>query len=530
MRSTSSPSAAEEPGGVATRARPRRIATPAGRRALVPAALFAAAALISGFTMLRGLDPFDEGLMLQAARRVGDGQLPYRDFLWAYGPAQPYLLGGLFKAFGVSLIDWRILRVLADAGVALVVYAIARREAGPRVALAGWLAAACVMAQPRSANPFPLALLAGLGAVALITAGPPTRRRVAGAAALTALAAAFRLDFAIYAGVAVAVALVAGRQWRAAAGYAGLTAGLTLVVYLPFLVAIGPADLYDALVGGSLREKEYWTLPFPWAYDGGLGGLRDAKDVLDFYVPVLLVAGFAVAAVATALRLRADVRRPPAAWLALLAFAAGGVAYLLSRTDEFHTTPLFVVLAVLLPIIIARGGPRPVALLAAAVLGLLVLQGTWNRASALLRPPELAPVDVAVADGAKAPPAEARSLARMVRLVQERVPPGHPIYVAPRRSDLVRFNAPLVYVLTERDNPTRRDFGLETSAAAQAEIVATLRRVRPKAVVRWTDPIQNVQEPNLRGRPSGVHTVDDYLAIDYRLLERAGYYDVLVPR
>jgi hypothetical protein len=509
-------------------ARPR-----CGVRPRTAAALFLGAALISGFTMLRGLDPFDEGLVLQAARRVVDGQLPYEDFLWAYGPAQPYLQGGLFEVFGVSVVQWRIIRVLADAGVALAVYVLVRREAGPRLALAGWLAAACIMAQPRSANPFPLALLAGLGALAVITAGPPTRGRVLGAAALTVVAAAFRLDFGIYAGVAVVAALAAGRQWRAGGGYLAATAAGTLLVYLPFALVSGPADLYDALVGTSLREKEYWTLPFPWTYDGGLSGLRDVKDLLDYYVPALLLVACAVTLVAVVLRLRADRRITPL-MAGLVAYGVGGVAYLLSRTDEFHTAPLFVIAAIALPIVVARewgsSGFLPVAVAAAVVLTLLTAHGAWNRTSALLRPPDLDTVDVEVADGAKAPPDEARAVERMVRAVQSRVPPGEPIYVAPRRSDLVRFNAPLVYVLTERDNPTRRDFGLETSAAAQDRIVATLERVRPRVIVRWTAPIQVVREPNLRGRPTGVRTLDAYIARDYRLLERAGSYDVLVPR
>src|SRR5919108_6124971 len=67
---------------------------------LAPALLFFGAALIAAFTLLRGVDPFDEGLMLSAARRVGDGQLPYRDFLWSYGPGQPYLLAGVAEVFG----------------------------------------------------------------------------------------------------------------------------------------------------------------------------------------------------------------------------------------------------------------------------------------------------------------------------------------------------------------------------------------------------------------------------------------------
>ena len=84
--------------------------------------LLAAGALISGFTILRRIDPFDEGVVLEAARRVMQGQLPHQDFLWAYGPADPYLMAGLFKSFGVSLLDCRILRVVSDAASALAVF------------------------------------------------------------------------------------------------------------------------------------------------------------------------------------------------------------------------------------------------------------------------------------------------------------------------------------------------------------------------------------------------------------------------
>jgi hypothetical protein len=409
--------------------------------------------------------------------------------------------------------------LLADAGVALLVYIFVRREAGPRCALAAWLGAACFMAQPLSANPFPLALLWGLAAIYLATRDDPS---LVGAGALTALAAAFRLDFGVYAGAAVLVALLAGRRWRAGATYAGVAAGLTLLAYLPFLIAAGPDHLYHALIGISLHDKDYWTLPFPFAYHGGLGGLRDVKDVLDFYVPLVAVAGLALAALALVLRAL------PASGVALAVFGAGGLAYVLGRTDDLHTTPLLVVLAALLPLVAVKA--RRLAPVAIALLALLVLHGAWNRASALVRPPDLTPVHVPVADGTEAPPADARAIEAMVAAVQSRVPAGQPIYVLSARSDLVRFNNPLVYVLTERDNPTGHDFGLDTAAPAQARTVATLERVRPRAIVRWTDPVSLVREPNLRGRPTGVRTLDDWAAGNYRLAERDGRYEVLVPR
>jgi hypothetical protein len=244
------------------------------------------------------------------------------------------------------------------------------------------------------------------------------------------------------------------------------------------------------------------------------------------------VAGLAIAAVAGLVRLGRHRRLTPV-WPALLVFAAGALAYVLSRADDVHTTPLLVILAALLPIVVARAqdsGTRVIAVTAGVVLALLLAHGVWNRASALLRPPDVDTVHVAVADGVEAPPSEARAVEAMVAAVQRRVPPGQPIYAVTERSDLVRFNNPLIYVLTERDNPTRRDFGLETGARAQREIVATLQRVRPRAIVRWTDPISTVREPNLRGKPSGVRTLEQFLRAEYAPVEREGYYEVWVPR
>jgi len=527
---------------VSTRAQaaaaPERGGARLGRAALPLLGLFAGAALISGFTIWRGGAEFDEGVVLAAAARVANGELPYRDFLWPYGPAQPYALGAWFDLFGPSLMSWRVLRVLCDAAVATTVYALVRRDAPPWLALVAWLTAACAMAQPTSPTPFPFALL-----LVLLAYGAATRSResilpardLVAAGLLIGLAAAWRLDFALYGAAAVAVALLlrpGPSRARALALFAAPAAGLALLLYLPFAAAIGPADLYDELVGKSLREKEWWTLPFPFSYHGDLrawppGALaEDAKDVLGFYLPLLGLVGLGLALFAWLPSARREWRLA-----GLLVLAAGMVAYLLSRADEFHTTPLIVALALVLPACIALARrPRVLALACAVVLGLFLLHGVANRGKALLAPPELDTIDVAVADGAKAPPGEARAIERMVETVQGLVPPGEPIYVATLRSDLVPFNDPRVYVLTERPNAAEADFGLLARPGEQAAIVAALERERPRAVVRWLDPISVRREPNLRGEPTGVRILDRYLEREYRTLERQGEYEVLVPR
>jgi hypothetical protein len=347
-----------------------------------------------------------------------------------------------------------------------------------------------------------------------------------------------------------------GRRLRAIGVYAGAATALGLLVYLPFLIAVGPAGLYDDLVGASLRERGYWTLPFPLSYDGPLRAwppadlAEDGKDLLGFYAPLVAVAGFVLLLLLGGLRTRAE-RRVPRGLAALAVLGGGCLAYLLSRSDEFHATPLIVVLAAALPPAIAwawehrataardtagnRAGPgrlaAPVVVAAAtAALALLLVHGTANRVSALLRPPELAAIDLPVADGAKAPPAEARALARMAEIVGDRVPPGEPIYTITSRSDLVRFNQPLVYLLAGRPNPTRHDYAIQTSAADQRALVGELARARPRAIVRWTSRASTEREPNLRGRPTGVRILDRWVADRYRLLARTGDYEILVPR
>ena len=198
------------------------------------------------------------------------------------------------------MVWWRVLRVAADATAALVVWALVRRDAGHRWALAGWLAAAVTIAQPTSANPFPVAL-----ALALVRRARGARRgRPVAAGLLAALAAFWRPDIGVVAALAAVAALLAAaapaarrgrrtRRWpapRAARGRTALAAGVAL--YAPFAVAAGPGRLWDALVGIAAGDGDAWRLPFPLDYDGPLRGwppsalAEDLKDVLGFYLPL----------------------------------------------------------------------------------------------------------------------------------------------------------------------------------------------------------------------------------------------------
>jgi hypothetical protein len=512
------------------------------------ALLFAGAALLSGVTLLDGIQPNDEGLMLAAASRIAEGQVPYSDFWWFYPPGQPYLLAGLWELFGPSLLVWRIVRVLCDATVAVLAYALAvRGGASPRLALASWLAAALAMAYPSGPHPFPLTLALALGALLLF------ERRPLAAGALAGLAAAWRIEFAAYLALGIVVAYgVRGQGFvRGAGRFLGAGAAVALLLYTPVVAAAGLGDSWDLLVRYPIEDfGEYQSLPFPFDYDGPLntdsigGFLSDsAENLLVFYLPLALMLGLAGSLLALGLRFRREC------WgrVASAVFAIGMAHYLVTRPDVFHTAPLAVMLAVLAAWAIAdwrapepradrEGSPLRVAVLAGAVLsaGALayaIVEGLDRRWLELRT--DYAELRLPVADGVRVRAGERAALERAVRHVRERVPDGRPIYVATRRSDLVSSGYPLFYVLADRFNPTRYDIqapGVVTSAPVQREIVGDLERTRKPLVVRWVAPLSAAREPNRGGDPTGVTILDDYLRNAYRPEARYGDFVILERR
>jgi hypothetical protein len=522
------------------------------------ALLFAGAALISAITMLEGIQPNDEGLMLQAAARIADGQVPYRDFWWFYPPGQPYLLGGLWELFGPSLLTWRILRVLCDAAVAVLVWALARRGgASERLGLAAWLMAALAMAYPSGPHPFPPTLAMCLGALLLI------ERRPALAGGLAGVAAVWRIEFAGYLGLGVLIAYavrpgVRGDRLQPALRFAGCALAVAALLYIPVLAAAGLGDSFDLLIRYPLEDfSDYQSLPFPLDYDGALntssvGGFfsDSAESLLLFYLPLALVLGLVGSLVALALRF--DRGR----WwqLAAAVFAIGMAHYLITRPDLFHTAPLAVMVAVLGSWAIARGredtaiaagdsraaqaARRAAPVLALAGSALAVVAIAYATVEGLdrrwleLRTDRVA-LDLPAADGVRVHEGTARPLERAVRFVGRRSRAGEPIYVATRRSDRVTAGAPLLYVLADRPNPTRYDIaapGVVTTEVVQREIVRDLKRKRVRTVIRWTNPMSAAPEPNKAGESSGVTLLDDYLANEYRRVARFGDYAVLERR
>lgn len=62
--------------------------------------------------MLTSIQPVDEGVLNMGALRISQGQVPYRDFFLFCTPFSFYLLAGVYKLFGATLLTGRVLALL----------------------------------------------------------------------------------------------------------------------------------------------------------------------------------------------------------------------------------------------------------------------------------------------------------------------------------------------------------------------------------------------------------------------------------
>ncbi|MGO9903705.1 MAG: hypothetical protein ACLP0J_29480 [Solirubrobacteraceae bacterium] len=481
---------------------------------MLQALLLVLAAGLAGFTILQGIAPHDEGLMLQAGSRIASGQWPYRDFWMNYEPGQPILLAGLQKLFGPSLLAWRVMLVTVDAVVALLVYRLSRRRACELYALGAWLAVAGAMAYPSLPGPNPPALLLAFAALMAADQAP----RAAGL--LAGLACFFRLEIGIAAIAGVVLEAPRGARSRAVL----IAVSCALVMLAPFF-AVAPGAMWHDTIG-FYAIQGLQRLPFPLDFHGPL----KPSKLIEFYAPLTLVVALAlwVLAAMTGLRRARDSGMWSAAPLAIV-----GLGYLLGRTDEFHLVPLAAVLPVMLAWAAAAAPSRALRGALLVALTLLAAHGIERRVGQARHPPALAAVPGGAGDGVETDPADARSLAALERELALLTRPGEPIFVANPRFDLVHAGDPLLYIITGHPNPTRYDVmqpGVVTSAPVQREIISSLQRSHTRVVVRWLDPLASLVEPNGAGRSSGVHVLDRYLGARFEPIARFGFYEVLVQR
>jgi hypothetical protein len=461
-----------------------------------PLCLIGACLLAEAATLRIGIDDLDEGYFVQQAARVLHGQVPYRDFQTLYTPGLVSLHALVFWALGGPyVVAPRVLALLARAGLAVALYALAR----PLVRRPVWAAAPSLFLllglddAPQRWEPHPgwLSTLFAVVAAWCLGHGPALRWLITSGLA-AGVAYVFKQNTGAFSLLAIVLWGVfrAERRWRRVLVPLAAFAAVTVVWLAPLLVVLhGQLGLLGSFVGAVNQA----------------GLSSDAEPSIA--IPLLcLLGGFWLS-----LKDRTDAR---VRWYLLAGAALLGTQY--PRMDTLHlawSVPLLLVVGA-----VALDRVRPVVAAVALVLGAFLLTGPLLSSRIdLVRLPLVTLAELPLASDVAVPARTAADLQGVVADIQRRTQPGEPIFVYP--------SSPLLYALAERPNPTPFDH-LNPGSATAAQIdgvIADLEAANVKLVV-ISDYWQAAWGP-----PGGNVPLEAWLDRRFAEVARYGAYRVLLP-
>jgi hypothetical protein len=538
----------------------------------VAALLFTGSFVLLAAAMRHDINVYDEGLILVDATRVAQGAALHRDFYANYGPAQFYILAGLFKLFGASVLVERVWDTIVRAMIVAVAFLIVQRAVSRHE---GFLAAGLVLiwmgflgyyAYPV----FPALLFALLGALCLSPLFEDRRSRplLFSSGLCIGVSVLFRYDVGFYAFAAstlVSAGYVLSRPLPLGTRLADL-----LRVLLPAYLGLGilciPVAaayaangmlqdfLFDILYFQAQFYARMRTLPFP-----RLDMLREAPILIGIYLPPFVWVCTLFAAMSCRRSLSVPEAAAASRWIMLLLGLLSALFYLkgLVRVALIQMglsiVPALMLSAMLPPYLRQSAVKRIVRPgLIAAWSGLIIvavptLVATVQDGRAIVQSAiwatQRSTWSVAAADTptnlASCRPGSGlervacfeidQTRADAIRYIEARTRPNDVIFVGLSRHDRILGNDALFYFVGGWVPATKWyhfDPGLQTSKQIQTAMISDLQATKPHYAVlesEWID----FSEPNESALSSNVTLLDDFLRANFQPVQVFGKLTVL---
>jgi len=533
--------------------------------------VFLVSCMVLAAGMSRRPGMYDEGITLTGAMRVAAGQVPHRDFYFIYGPAEVYILAGLFKVFGPSLLVERLFDLLIKALTVTAVYAIALSYSRRAIAIfvsivtAMWLFG--LIGWGSATTPVSLLNLIGSALILPVFAGRLSTRRMLAAGAVSGAASLFRYETGIallgihacvifiatclrFTGTANRLRIFASTFWPYLLGFALLTVPAALYY---FSVAPLAPLLHDSIFLGKNYHR-IRNLPFP-AID--LRGLENLAVYLPIAIACLslyiLVKSFSQTgghAVSSAESTRRDN-----AWRGFL-ITFGLLLVVMYLKGLVRVSPGQVHLAVI-PSLLLIGGlfqqrltfSRPVRIAIDSLMLLSFVAATWSSLHeiSMEHAEHLSAAEWVLSSAqdstqktsatwCKIPGPLTRGFCFLpeddrihaIEFISSHTRPGDPLYSGLKHHDRIFANDNLIYFATQRLPATRwsqLDPGLQTSYDTQTQMIDELERNAPPYIVLDSE-FDLSREPNDSAKSSGVMLLDDYIRDKYQPVETFGIMSI----
>lgn len=499
----------------------------------------------------QGINLYDEGLISYGAHTLLKGGMLYRDFWSGYGPAQFYLIAGIFKIFGEFALLARLTTLIAMWATCGMIYLVARRLGPPSLALPVWALAviASVGYVPGLPPPMPMILLTSLlcGLCLLNYLSSRRTSRLVLSGLLVGIVTLFRHDFGAYnafAGTVVLTVLAmkcgvpaAESISRRLASFVRmlfcyyLSAGvLVLPVFLYFAAKDSVADLKFVWVTLPLKlYAKFFRLPYPTppnplhSHESLKVLVKMTLDVMPFWLPILIIGLTAVVLVLRLRRTGSWADQLPA--LFFLMFSLGAMNYARIRADYPHGLPAVLMACLLLPVVLSEIPRTRISLRVLAVIACLCLiYHPITRKMDMARIAMSAPEYVMQLPRAKGLHVSAKwsDYEKAVRYIQANTTPDERIFVGCNRHDMLRTNDAMFYFLSERESATRYvelHRAVASTAPCQQRIVGGIEQYHVRYIVLRDD---FRREPNLSSRSSGVFVLDNFIKANFAPVVRFG--------
>lgn len=541
------------------------------------ALLFVAAGVVIFLFSSRIVGIFDEGILLTDVMRTMAGQVLHRDFYYNYGPAQLYVLAGLFKLFGPSVLADRLAAAISNSFLVVTVYVLARKFCGRALALAaatvGVLWVIGLMMTISAMNALLCALTFWISWLILpVTDGRLQRRRALCAGFLAGVMFLYRYDIgvaivgAIVAAMVIMVWLQEPGSWSALRRLSAMGIGPYVVAFVvtvtPFaIVYLAVAPLHDLLYDVVIYMAKYYRLgrglPFPIPR---LGPTFSQSAI--YLVPIIMGAGLwlpAKSAITSRKREENESAIQIPTWMNLLLtlslVAAVVCAKGLVRVGVGGMYGTIMACLLIAPLLLKHR-----ALLSTWLRGLLMVTVTLFVLTAIsavqfqifsgvhLKPlainwiltPHRQPPGPAFRSWCQEDTPITRGFCYLedehriqtIRYLRAHTNPNDYLYLGLDHHDRILQNDMITYFAVQRLPAVKwaqLDPFLENRADIQTEMIQQLEQHKPPYIVLDSE-FDNVWEPNGSSVSTGVHLLDDYVSAHYKAVQQYGELMILERR
>ncbi len=514
---------------------------------------------------------YDEAIPLYGASRILNGEVIYRDFWTLYAPGQFYILAGIFKIFGQSIMAGRLFTIGVQILLVLCVYFLTKKLGGRWCGVFSMFLVSLWTGglQLHSTAMYPSLLLSLSSCLCVINYIDCRRWKwLISGGVLTGATMLFRQDTGLYTFLAESVVILFFSYRKTAAkgvfGWKRLLEPFLVYAYFisSVVISVLPAGIflltkagvkdsvYDSIIFPGVIYSKFRDIPFPSLslpigelFSGELPAgtfFRTAMNKFLFYLPVVLPLTAAQLFVSVLRREKFSSEQ----WGLLLVLLLGIclLNYARCRTDIPHMVTTNIVSVIVLTVGLFRFRGKlwqrwyfvlraPVFILAVITISVVVWIFTIDCRAKYTATFQLkeegSNMAIARARGILARRDVAEVEEKAVKYIQQHVPKDEKIFVCNLRHDIIHHNDIMFYFLSERTSATKYHelhAGVATTLPVQKQIIEELKRNAVNYIVILALPNLISTEANRSSESSGVLALDNFLRTNYTIVKRFSPY------